>query len=311
MERSPLLDIVARVREPVFPSVVVAHRGDSQNRPENTLAAFELAVAGGAEMVEFDVHLTADGDVVVIHDDKVDRTTDGHGDVLRLPTEAVRELSAGAWFAARYADERVPILDEVLDLCRGRAVPMIEVKARRRRSPELGERVAEALERHAVTESTVVICREMSRVEEVLRTAPAARICYITFTKRQARAATRLPGVTGVDPYWKSLSLSLIDELRAARFFLTPWTVNRPRDMERLLLLGCEAIITDCPVTLRDRIEGFEFARAQDLQERFRSGNADLDLELEESEDAASPEEVSRAFASASDADLPGIDPEG
>ena len=79
--------------------------------------------------------------------------------------------------------------------------------------------------------------------------------------------------------------------MREAEAFITPWTVNRVRDMQRLFLLGCESVITDCPLTLRDQIEGFEFTRTQDLIDRFRAGNVDLDLELEEL-DAVDPAEM-------------------
>jgi glycerophosphoryl diester phosphodiesterase len=308
---SPLIDVISRVRPPPLPVVVIGHRGDSQNAPENTLAAFRLALDRDADMVEFDVHETADGDVVVIHDDKVDRTTEGHGEVHRLRTDELRELSAGAWFASRYTDERVPLLDEVLDMCRGRAVPLIEVKVKRRRAPKIGLKIVEALVRHGMQEEAVVICKEKDRVREIHDASPTTPLAYLTFTKRQARGAARLRGVRGIDCYWKSLSLSLIAELRAASVFLTPWTVNRPRDMDRLLLLGCESIITDSPVLLRDRIEGFEFARTQDLLERFRSGNVDLDLELEEDDDEdedASPQQLSDDLATASEVDLPGLD---
>lgn len=285
------MDLVARVRPPQLPVLVVGHRGDSQNAPENTLAAFELALRHGADLIEFDVHLTQDGDVVVLHDEKLDRTTEGSGDIARTPTAALQDISAGAWFDPRYASERVPLLDDVLDLCKGRAVPMIEVKVKRKRSTDAGERIAACLARHNMQETVVVICREPSRVEELHAASPSTPLSYLTITKRQARGAVRLAGVQGIDCYWKSLSLSLVASMREAEAFITPWTVNRVRDMQRLFLLGCESVITDCPLTLRDQIEGFEFTRTQDLIDRFRAGNVDLDLELEEL-DAVDPAEM-------------------
>src|SRR4051794_30509551 len=88
------------------PPVVVAHRGASGLAPENTLAAFRLAVELGSPGVECDVHLTADGRVIVIHDATVDRTTNGSGEVAAQPFEALRALDAGRWFEARFAGER-------------------------------------------------------------------------------------------------------------------------------------------------------------------------------------------------------------
>ncbi|MCO5169660.1 MAG: hypothetical protein M9894_25255 [Planctomycetes bacterium] len=298
LPESPLVQLVRRVREPALPVLVVAHRGDSQNAPENTLAAFGLAIEQQADLVELDVHQTADGDVVVLHDERVDRTTDGEGEVHRLRTADLRALSAGAWFAPRFAAERVPLLDEVLDLCRRRGVvPMIEIKSKWKRSQDCGRRVVQALARHGLLERAVVICRELQRVEEVHAASPVTPVATITFTKRQARGAMRVAGVRGVDCYWKSLSLGLVAQLRQGQFFLTPWTVNRARDMERLFLLGCEAIITDSPVTLRDRIEGFEFARTREKLDRWRRDGEDLDLERDPElalEPDPSPEDLAR-----------------
>lgn len=305
--RSPLLDIAARVREPGLPVLVCAHRGDSQNAPENTLGAMALAIEHQADMIEFDVLETADGDLVVIHDDKVDRTTDGKGEVHKMSTAELRELSAGAWFSEDYASERIPLLDEVLDLCHGNVVPLIEIKAKKKRAPNLGLKVAQALEHHAMTETAVVICKEASRVAEVHAAIPRIALSYLTITKRQARNAGKLAGVCGVDCYWKSLSLSLVQTLHEASIFLTPWTVNRARDIDRVLLLGCESIISDSPVTLRDRIEGFEFERTWELQERYLAGDLEIEVDLEiefELDDTMSPEDVARLEATDSELDM-------
>ena len=95
---------------------VVAHRGASAARPENTLAAFEWAKAAGANAIEFDVHATSDGALVVHHDFALERTTSGTGLVVERDLDYVRALDAGSWFDPTYAGERVPLLDEVLSL---------------------------------------------------------------------------------------------------------------------------------------------------------------------------------------------------
>ena len=85
--------------------IVIAHRGDKSFAPENTLAAFNLAAEKGADAIEFDVKLCADGQVIVLHDQTVERTTNGSGDVAGLPLAAIRELDAGAWFSEHYQGE--------------------------------------------------------------------------------------------------------------------------------------------------------------------------------------------------------------
>jgi len=289
---SPLLELVARVREPELPVVVIGHRGDSQNAPENTLAAFEAAIQAGAPSIELDLQRCASGELVVIHDEKVDRTTDGSGEVTKLSLGALRELSAGAWFSPDFADERIPTLDETLDLCRGRAVPILELKVKMKHGAEVGEQLAEALRRHGVADQVSVVVKEKARVDQLQSLVPETPLCYLTLTKGQAVAAARIPGVSGVDPYWRTLSLKLVRTLREQRCFMTPWTVNKAKDMDRLLELGVESVITDSPTTLADQIEGFEFARAEELAERFLRGEAvDVDLERRDDEEPSHPYE--------------------
>ena len=93
--------------------IIIAHRGDKTHAPENTLAAFKLAAENGADAIEFDVKLTADGRVIVLHDQTVNRTTNGMGKISKLPYAAVRDLDAGAWFSEKFRGERIPTLDEV------------------------------------------------------------------------------------------------------------------------------------------------------------------------------------------------------
>ena len=101
----------------MIPPLRIAHRGASGQglAPENTLAAFEKAVQLGVDMLEIDVHATRDGQVVVLHDTTLDRTTDGTGIVAELSSADVRQADAGSWFAADFTGERVPLLEEVLD----------------------------------------------------------------------------------------------------------------------------------------------------------------------------------------------------
>ncbi|HET8644390.1 MAG TPA: glycerophosphodiester phosphodiesterase family protein, partial [Vicinamibacteria bacterium] len=110
-----------------MPPLIIAHRGDSAHRPENTLASFASALEVGADLVELDVQLTRDGHPVVIHDPTVDRTTDGQGKVVDFTLPELRRLSAGypGRFGAAYAGERVPTLAQVLNFLRGRCKVMI------------------------------------------------------------------------------------------------------------------------------------------------------------------------------------------
>lgn len=107
---------------------VIAHRGASAYAPENTLSAFGLAIDQGADWFELDCMLSADGEVVVIHDETVDRTTNGTGQVVELTFEQLRALDAGSWKDPKYAGEKIPSLDESLNLGRHRAGVYVEIK---------------------------------------------------------------------------------------------------------------------------------------------------------------------------------------
>ncbi|TPE61556.1 hypothetical protein FJQ54_08165 [Sandaracinobacter neustonicus] len=104
---------------------LVAHRGRSPDRPENTLAAFRQAIALGVDIIEIDLRMTADGEIVILHDPTVDRTTDGTGDVSTLTLDQVKALDAGGRFDARFAGERIPTYEEVLDLVTGTRVKLL------------------------------------------------------------------------------------------------------------------------------------------------------------------------------------------
>ncbi len=155
--------------------LIIAHRGDSAHRPENTLASFKSALDLGADLLELDVQLSKDRHVVVIHDPSVDRTTDGHGLVADMTLATIRRLSAGypERFADRYPTEKVPTLSEVLVLARGRARVMIEIKK---------ESVSETEDEDGIEARTIAAVREAKMEKNVL---------LISFDRRALRRAQR------------------------------------------------------------------------------------------------------------------------
>lgn len=127
-------------------STVIGHRGAAGHAPENTLASLEKAAVLGARWIEFDTKLTADGHVILFHDDTLDRTTDGRGDVAETTLADFRALDAGSWFDPAYAGQRVPTLKEAMEtLARLGLGAVVEVKASPGRERETGDAVAGAL----------------------------------------------------------------------------------------------------------------------------------------------------------------------
>ena len=133
----------------------IAHRGASSYAPENTFAAYDKALAMGVNHVELDVHLTRDGHIVVIHDDTVDRTTDGQGRVADFTLAELRELDAGRWFAPEYAGERIRSLGETLECYKGRLYFHIEIK-QREISGGLARRTIDMVRGYGLTDSVTI-----------------------------------------------------------------------------------------------------------------------------------------------------------
>ncbi len=143
--------------------MAIAHRGASSYAPENTFAAFDLAIVMGARHIELDVHLTSDGHVVVIHDDTVDRTTDGSGPVTNHTLAALQTLDAGSWLRHEFTGERIPTFDDVLDRYKGRAHVHVEIKGQ---STQLAHRTADLIRKHGMVGETTITSFQSERLEE-------------------------------------------------------------------------------------------------------------------------------------------------
>ena len=148
---------------------VIAHRGASTYAPENTFAAFDLALDMGARHFELDVQLSGDNHLVVIHDDKVNRTTDGNGEVSALTLRELQSLDAGAWFGAKFAGERIPTLESLLDRYRGRAHLHVEIKGK---TQGLSERTVDMIRRRGWAQNVTMTSFQIDKLEALRAHAP-------------------------------------------------------------------------------------------------------------------------------------------
>jgi glycerophosphoryl diester phosphodiesterase len=151
---------------------VIAHRGSSTDRPECTLAALRRAIVVGATASEVDVRWTRDRQLVILHDETLDRTTNGTGKVGAATLAEVRRLDAGSWFDAKYRTEKVPTLREVLEVGRGRIDVLLDLK-------EQGEaydrQVAEAVKKYGSSKKTIVGVRSVAQARRFRRLLPKSR----------------------------------------------------------------------------------------------------------------------------------------
>jgi glycerophosphoryl diester phosphodiesterase len=237
---------------------LIAHRGRSACAPENTMAAFEAALAAGFTWIETDVDLLADGTPALLHDGTLDRTTDGAGPLAALERPELQEHDAGSWFSAAFSSERVPLLSDLTGLmARTGLCANLELKLSDpapQRVEQLLEAVAGEMEGLAAKEGSpgVVISsfdhELLARLRE--RTGPAASLAPLLEPGALAGSWRRAADATGADrvhPHHADLTPRLADELHEAGLRIAAWTINDPERARALAGWGVEGICTDGP----------------------------------------------------------------
>jgi glycerophosphoryl diester phosphodiesterase len=241
--------------------LIIAHRGDSAHRPENTLASFASALELGATVVELDVQLTADHQVVVIHDPTLDRTTDGHGDVRERTLAELRSVSAGypSRFGERWRGERVPTLGEVLAFLHGRARVLIEVKAESVTDDAEGgieALTAAEVRRTGMTGAAAVISFDQRAVLRLRSLAPEitrGRV-YGRTSADEVIATTREAGCEIAMPHKSQIREPLVSRTREAGLKLATWVVDEPAELKALAPFGLYGVGSNRPGVLLDAI---------------------------------------------------------
>jgi glycerophosphoryl diester phosphodiesterase len=233
--------------------VIFAHRGASAHAPENTLAAFLLAYEQGADAIELDVKLSADGIPVVIHDPTVDRTTDGSGTVANLSLPALKELDAGD-------GQKIPTLDEVFAAIGGKMLINVELTNYKTRNDALADKVVETVKRHDLAEKIIFssfLPKNLARTAQLLPQTPRGLLTLPNLWGWFARRFTFKAGdFQALHPHLQDVSSHEIAQVHALGRRVHVWTVNEEKDMRRLAEWGVDGIFTDDPVlavkTLRD-----------------------------------------------------------
>jgi glycerophosphoryl diester phosphodiesterase len=222
---------------------VMAHRGNQVACPENTLAAFRRALSEGADILETDLHLTADGVFVCIHDGTVDRTTDGHGPVAQMPLAQVKALGATGGHPGE-AVERVPTLAEVAAILPPDVALALELKTDRFLEPEVCAQLAAELAREGVRERTVALSFSMGRLCALQAAAPDIPIGLITISKAWPVAGVQLLG-----PLWPFILLNPLYVWWAHRKgqVVCPLDPTPDRRLWLYRLLRCDAVLTNDP----------------------------------------------------------------
>jgi glycerophosphoryl diester phosphodiesterase len=226
-------------RRPGAPPKVVGHRGACDIAPENTMASFEQAWRDGADIVEMDVRLSADGYVVVFHDATVDRTTDGTGEVAALTLPQLKRLDAGSWFGPEFAGERIPTLREVGAWAKGRIGLLIELKFNPFGSfyPPLAPAVVEVLAELDILDQVAAISYQPRSLVQLKTLAPEVPAGPMTTPGRLLRVAAWLVG------HWSSLAR------------IGPIRRQLLRPLEFTQAWGCDVVAPNIQVATRPLVE--------------------------------------------------------
>jgi glycerophosphoryl diester phosphodiesterase len=263
----PVQTLIQRIKERrrslplIWPPLNIGHRGASGEAPENTLAAFELALRQGADGVECDVRLSADGIPVVIHDARLERTTSGRGWVREHRASLLRRLDAGSWFnrrfpsqsRQRYAGAKIPLLSEVLAWARARqCLLFLEIKdALEGTEAKILEEIAGAGVQSLVTVVSFNL-HTLRRVRQLDSQVPVGLDTSRPVTGALAMRRAKSLGAVAVLPYWPVASRRLIRRAHRKSLRVFAWTVDQPRWMRRRILDGVDGLLTNYPARLKE-----------------------------------------------------------
>lgn len=238
---------------------IIAHRGASGHAPENTLASFQKAIEIGVDMIELDVHLSADDSIIVMHDYKLSRTTNGTGEIADHSYQELKKLDAGSKFSSAFKGEKIPTLNEVLELVKGRCKVLIELKW-----PSSGnyaglvKKVVETIRNQHAESWTILQSFETSYLQEAEQIAPDIERQELLFGQ-----ATLLPiyfnrslhfgkfipekGILSINLFYIYLNKKLIQKYHKNGQSVYAFTVNNTKDMTKAISMGADGLITNFP----------------------------------------------------------------
>jgi glycerophosphoryl diester phosphodiesterase len=230
-------------------ALVIAHRGASGYAPENTMPAFEKALEMGAEGIELDVHLTKDGETVVIHDHTIDRTSNGTGMVGQFTLEEIKQLDFGSWFDEKFNGTTIPTLKEVLELLKGwEGLLNIEVKSGPIIYPEIEQKLIALIKQYGFEQKVIFSSFNHYSLCDIKKIDPAMDIgiLYMCGLVEPWIYAEHI-NAQALHPLFYNIIPELVEGCKKSGIKLNPYTIDDPKDMERIIKAEVDGIITNYP----------------------------------------------------------------
>lgn len=233
-----------------FP-VCIAHRGVKELFPENTLVSFQAALKANAQMIELDVALSADRQLVVIHDETLDRTTNSKGKVSEKPLEELRKLDAGAWFDPLFAGEKVPTLQEVIDLVNKRCVLNIEIKKEyfeeNDAADTIEKQVLQLIIENDLLDYSIVSSFQIKYLQRLQKLNPDLNLAYISLepVDQICLDACLELRVFSWNAWHETLSKEQVDLIHRAGLKVLSFTIQTMEEYEKVQAMGVDGIFAD------------------------------------------------------------------
>ena len=216
--------------------IITGHRGAAKLEPENTLRSIQKAIDLGVDQIEIDVHLTRDLHLVVIHDPTVDRTTNGHGTVAGLTLQEIKQLDAGK-------GERIPTLQEVVELVRGKVILQIELKG-----PDTAEPVVRTVEGNGIEREVVLTSFVHNRLHEARRLNPNIALGALwSKPPDDACEQTIEIGAEALHIQHQHIDAALVRKAHARGLKIQAWNPDTIEEMQRVIDLGVDAVGSNRP----------------------------------------------------------------
>ncbi|HOX31218.1 MAG TPA: glycerophosphodiester phosphodiesterase family protein [Spirochaetales bacterium] len=237
-------------------TLVLGHRGADGYAPENTMVSFEKGLECGADLLELDIHLSADGEIVVMHDADVSRTTDGSGSIERKTLAEIKKLDAGAKFGEKFRGERVPTLRELLDWSRDKIPLVIEIKGDPFPAVGIEEKLVAMLRDYGLVGESMAISFHHSSLVKIKKLEPALAtgiLCFGEFVDFVGAARAAL--ADSVRPGWQYWSAEAVQAVSDAGLVPSTWNADDETVMGRMVPMGIASIGSNYPDRLRAYVD--------------------------------------------------------
>lgn len=240
-----------------YKPMVIAHQGGSKLAPENTLSAFQNALKLGVDMVDIDVHLSKDGELIVMHDFSIEKTTNGTGEIKYLTLEELKKVDAGSWFDSRFTNERIPTLEETLALINSEKILFIEVKGGNSVYPGIEQKVVDEIKKYNALKWVIVKSFDLNSILRIKKLYPELSTFYLsgkTFEKDYISIKKNLTegkniqrNFDGIAIHFSKLDAEKVETIKKYGLKVFTYTVNEKSDLRKVIAMKVDGIVTDAP----------------------------------------------------------------